>query len=356
MSSSSAEPSSSPAIFSPKSHQAWLDEAATPPSSPPLTRNDDQENVAPQPVEIKQNAFSLLGKRKATTELEQKPAKKAAFRPIEKTLTQMQLSLGQRVEKRCETCGMLYVVSSAEDRGLHHQYHKRWHEGHVVGKRFVNFLTTNLENEDPALLPANHGPRTKNIHIVRVDDPLWRRKHAREVLDLMTASLGACAIADEELWHCSDDSRNCYQMFMYVKDGTCVSAVLVERRAILKTRKVVERDCGAAQSIQNLTSLERLRQRREVIETDNSATLRLSEETYDACIGISRIWTAPDFRRQHLAESLLQAVFHDLNAWPCDGLTPKSRPIDVIAFSQPTTAGTKLARRYFGQRAGWMVY
>jgi len=83
-----------------------------------------------------------------------------------------------------------------------------------------------------------------------------------------------------------------------------------------------------------------------------SSSVEVSQAAKEAVLGISRIWTAREFRRKGVAKRLLEVV-QDIFVY---GMTvPKER----VAFSQPTESGGKLARAWFGVEDGqgeWMVY
>ena len=115
--------------------------------------------------------------------------------------------------------------------------------------------------------------------------------------------------------------------------------------------------------------------------------LELLKERCPAILGISRIWTSPLQRHQNIASKLLDvAVKHhndqldrrivakrradDEGAMSgdsrgaesresLDSVTPIIEKVESkrsVAFSQPTEAGTRLARKWFGKPFGWSVY
>lgn len=78
-------------------------------------------------------------------------------------------------------------------------------------------------------------------------------------------------------------------------------------------------------------------------------SVRIADETSHADVGISRVWTSKTYRQNGIAATLLDLV---TKAFDSGCVVPKDR----VAFSQPTTSGAILARRWFGQKFGWMVY
>lgn len=57
--------------------------------------------------------------------------------------------------------------------------------------------------------------------------------------------------------------------------------------------------------------------------------------------GISRIWVAPEFRRQGIATKIMNVITTDF-------IYGEIVPKNLIAFSQPSGDGKKFATHYFG--------
>jgi N-acetyltransferase len=298
----------------------------------------------------------------------------------------MQISLGQDVQKKCKACGMEYTASSDEDRKLHDVYHKQNLEGYDVGKDFLS------KGRAGSVFKTSR----KGDEIAAVDghDNVWRRKRARAALDVVQRELGAVDIPDTRLWDketahaMSKVDASCHTVYMYVRQSKCVGFLLVEH--INEGKKVLEpakppsaKDTPA--STAKTSALERLRARRALQEEEAIAVadqvIRVATKSSPAKLGISRIWTAPAHRGQGIANSLLdQAIKHyndrvsehnstkSIDADPSQQDSVAEKPKqetadtlamiskDQVAFSQPTDAGAKLARKWFGKRYGWLVY
>jgi len=175
---------------------------------------------------------------------------------------------------------------------------------------------------------------------------------------------------------------------MYVRQTKCVGFLLVEH--IAEAKKVLEpakppSAKDTPPSTAKTSALERLRARRaQQEEEDNSIAyqpIRIATKSSPAKLGISRIWTAPTHRGQGIANALLdQAIEHyndrdseNNNAKRIDAVISQQDSVgeepeqatnfdlevvskDHVAFSQPTDAGAKLARKWFGKKFGWLVY
>jgi N-acetyltransferase len=298
----------------------------------------------------------------------------------------MQISLGQEVQKKCKACGMEYIASSDEDRKLHDMYHKQNLEGYDVGKDFLS------KGRAGSVFKTSK----KGDEIAAVDghDNFWRRKRARAALDVVQRELGAVDIPDDQLWDketvhaMSKVGASRHTVYMYVRQSKCVGFLLVEH--ISEGKKVLEpakppSAKDTPPSTAKTSALERLRARRALQEQEDNIIadqpIRVATKSSPAKLGVSRIWTAPTHRGQGIANALLdQAIEHynervsehnstnsiDANPAQQDSVADKPKEVttddlepiskDQVAFSQPTDAGAKLARKWFGKKYGWLVY
>ncbi|EMF09153.1 uncharacterized protein SEPMUDRAFT_8993, partial [Sphaerulina musiva SO2202] len=261
---------------------------------------------------------------------------------------QMQMSLGQKVNRRCDTCGMEYVPSSAEDRKLHDKYHKQNLDGFDLGKDFVA-----KKRRDGRKLSVFKGVKEGDA-IVYLDcyDNHHRKKKGQAVLEVVQRELGAVAIPEAEIWDLKNEEINIpeskYKSFLYIRGNKCVGYLLTQRIAaaleVLKARKQQEAD--AAKALED-----------ELAEASQHP-LHLSDTRHSAVMGISRIWTSSSHRSHGIAQCLLNTAINrhnsirDLDDHHEEAYTRKQD----VAFSQPTEAGAKLARKWFGRAYGWRVY
>ncbi|KAF2857813.1 hypothetical protein K470DRAFT_279035 [Piedraia hortae CBS 480.64] len=309
----------------------------SPPSSPPAYPGERQSNnkyIAP-------SAFAVLGKRKSAT-----PVTHAA-RPTKKRsacdrLTQLQINLGQTIQKQCPTCGMEYVASSAEDRKLHDRYHQQAVDGYDVGKEFAG--KARLGTVFPGVLEGDW------ICAITHLDHHTRRKKVQSVLESVQRELGAVPISAQQLWASSKDRGPHFTAYLYVRGTKCVGFALTvglsEARLVLKpqvnpTKPILHHSVSAVEALK----LRRLA----AAEAEAQATsqpLLVSSVPVPARLGIARIWTSPRCRCEGIASSLL------------DTALASTKPLtkDDVAFSQPTEAGTRLARKWFGQLYGWKAF
>jgi len=334
------------------------------------------------------SAFSVLGKRKALTSINDnarstKRQPSIAAKKDGKQLQQMQISLGQEVQKKCKDCGMEYVASSDEDRKLHDKYHKQNVEGCDVGKDFLSKAREGMVFE----------ASKKGDSIAAVDghDNIWRRKRARAALDVVQRELGAVDIPDKQLWnpvcqHLPNESNiSRHTVYMYVRQSKCIGLLLVEQ--IVEGNKVVQPAAKRPRAEDvpakaKMSALERLREKRALQKEIKAEpqSIQLATKSSPAFLGISRIWTSPSHRGQGIAQSLLdralehyntRVVKHDrTNQAAVDSSKVDSDPTpqapsrqvmdlitkDHVAFSQPTEVGAKLARKWTGKNYGWLVY
>ena len=360
-----------------------LSEEPTQPSSPPSSPpgfpweepTGQEHGPKPPPAPIK-SAFAILGKRKAS-DPPSRPAPPRTKHPRRSTAparTQMQISLGQQVQKTCPLCGMEYIASSAEDRALHDRHHRQHAEGPELGRDFLRGAPA----LSPGLRPADA------ICPVDCTDPAPRKHRARAALAIAHRDLGAAPLPDRDLWHPLAARRDpapprapVFRAYLYVRAHRCIGLLLTER--IARAYRVREPDAAAqthasppaprAQAAGG--ALEALRARREQAAAAAAASqlragepLELEREAHAAGLGVSRVWTSALHRRQGIATALLDAAWRDYDAGRGgDGgrgegeeRVARGDKSVAVAFSQPTESGTRLARRWFGRMWGWSVY
>lgn len=151
---------------------------------------------------------------------------------------------------------------------------------------------------------------------------------------------------------------------MYIRGTKCVGVLLAER--IVSAHAVVEPPSTpkdelpvASSKVKKLSSLAALRARRASAEMEDQAArpIQLSTKGSPAVLGISRIWTSPKHRGQGIANTLLDLALAQHPIPDCSSSDKgEGAGQGLVAFSQPTDAGAKLARRWFGKRFGWLVY
>ncbi|PVI03308.1 hypothetical protein DM02DRAFT_521221, partial [Periconia macrospinosa] len=267
-----------------------------------------------------------------------------------KRLVQTQLDLVSEFTKTCKVCGMDYVPSHPEDVALH----KKFHAMNVGGIDIPKAMSEKLRQNQ-----VWAGGEGSFISVVsRRDSPALRNK-AIQVLDVVNTELGAVPIPDEALWSQLRNpivtSRNPseektqhsekgtvkdylvsdrFKMYVYIQGQKCVGACLGER--IQEAFAVLDQDDASAPSSQ--------------LSADSpSSCVSIANTADPAILGISRIWVSNLHRKHGIARRLLDSA-------RCSFLYGMTVDKTKVAFSQPTESGGQLARRWFGRRAGWLVY
>jgi hypothetical protein len=339
----SAHESSAPPPSSPGESPAVFSDAlphSSPPSSPAI-------HSSPPPVQRRRTTFSLFKKKSkpgpptdALTERNNNannppPAQK------KKRMVQMQLDLVGQHRKACKTCGMEYIPSNAEDAALHRKFHAM----NFGGVDFTKSVTDRMRQKQ-----VWSGGDGSFVAVVGRRDTLALRNRASDVLKVVNTELAAVPISDEELWSQtvpiststapSDAEKEApalgdrYKVYLYVLGQKCVGVCLAER--IQEAYAVLDQDDTFEQTITL------------PMETQSSS-ISISTTADPAMLGISRIWTSKQSRKRGLAKRLLESARSDF----LYGLTVEK---EMVAFSQPTESGGKLARKWFGCQAGWHVY
>ena len=346
--------------------------SVTAPSSPPATENalfssdtlqDDSELSSapsspphlPSPIPASRKpAFSFLKRKRSAFDdgsaseplSDITPNARKMPRLAKKPLTQMQIDLGGEVRRTCRTCGMEYIPSVKEDALLHSKYCATNVGGVDMGKTFVR-------DDSVKRIRSERAKDEEREMVVTVDrkSSMAARNRARKVLDFVNAELSATDIHDEHLWGAlnpeqkvietrkgisegGDKRGDRFKAFLYLVQDKCVGFCLAEK---ISSAFGVVTGCAAGEDAIKITN------------TSKSSCISVATSADIALLGISRIWISKNYRGKGLAVELLECArrnfFYGVEA-----------PKDLVAFSQPTESGGRLAERWFGAETGWHVY
>lgn len=259
---------------------------------------------------------------------------------------QMRIDLGENPRKTCAQCGMEYVPTNSEDAALHHDFHHMDSTGIEVGPVLMR---------DPAtrLLAPKKGTLGHNEAVLMVDrrSSTASRKKIKKILDIVNTELSAAQIDDESLWGSVDSGSRIppkrktrsepadvveaqFKAFVYLTGDKCIGVCLVQK--ISFGYKVVEPSAEDCKHMDNSARAQ-------------SSSISISNTPEAALLGVMRIWTSRSFRRRGIAETLLDCArrhfFYGLEVTK-----------DLVAFSQPTESGAKLAKRWYGIETGWHIF
>ena len=324
---------------------------STPPSSPPA--------CLPSPARAGHKAaFSLLKRKRSSKDaepempMEKQPLKDIAHnarkkpRKVKKPpLTQMQIDLGGDFRKACIECGMEYIPSNREDAALHRDFHDMNSTGLDVGKVLMKDVATRL-------IAPEKKPVREDEAILMVDrqSSTISRNKIRKILEVINSELSAPHIEDDDLWGGLEpsvriratrkrnseavDSRGArFKAFVYLVGDNCIGCCLMEK--ISSGYPVVK---------QSVNQIEE-----DVTFDARSSSISVSDRQESVLLGVTRIWTSRSFRRQGIAETLLDCgrkhFFYGMEVTK-----------DLVAFSQPTESGAQLAKRWYGAETGWHIF
>lgn len=267
-------------------------------------------------------------------------------------MVQMQLDLVGQHRKACRTCGMEYIPSNAEDAALH----RRFHAMNLGGVDFTKSVIERFRKNE-----VWSGGDGSFIAVIGRKDVLALRNRARDVLQVVNTELAAVSIPDEVLWgqtgrtlfagvpregpntsqatllakeDCAAPLVDRFKIYLYFWGNKCVGACLAER---------------IWEAFTVLGQHDTCEQKYELPFPPQSSSISISTTSEPAILGISRIWTSNQRRKQGVASRLLDTARSSF----LYGLTVQK---EQIAFSQPTESGGNLARKWFGRHAGWHVY
>lgn len=295
--------------------------------------------------------------------------------PPKQKLVQTVLDLGQPLAPTtCAVCQMSYMPSVPEDVQLHNMYHNRDSAGIELGKPF-------LKSAMRWCYQVSHIPGS--VIVVDRKMALPTRRIVQKVLGIVNKELGSVDIKEEELWSQrvpdgekdeESGGKKCdrYKAFLHIVDDKCVGICLAER--ISKAHRVVPGETSTGETIplnghfglnrpaspaptetheEDPTQISQKPQIPTPIASPTSSSpppsISISEETYPAVVGVSRIWTSKAFRHKGIANNLLECVTSQF-------IYGMELETHQVAFSQPTESGAGLARAWANEQYGWAVY
>ncbi|KAI9707161.1 MAG: hypothetical protein M1836_000121 [Candelina mexicana] len=337
----------------------------TPPSSPPPRQPSPRARAKRQPLSICRRPIAStttsnpfrppLTNTAANAPKPAVPKKSNKARPLK----QMQIDLGGEIQKTCKVCGMDYIPSNVEDATLHKKFHALNVGGVDFGKSFIkdHSIMKHAQSRNSNGQEVGGGGC---ILIVDRKSSLAAKNKAKRVLEVVNTELSAINIDDERLWghvmasrlteygpvaakasqaapagheaHFKKEQR--FRFYLYLEGEKCVGLCLAER--IKEAYKVID---GTGELLEPSTTL----------ALSTSSSISISKQSDSAVLGISRIWVSVSHRRRGIALALLDGAAKDF----VYGMTI---PKELIAFSQPTESGGRLARRWFGDSKHWRVY
>ena len=337
------------ALFSSDAAQDDESELSSLPSSPPP--------LPSPPPAVRKPAFSFLKRKRSM------PDDGSGSRPLSditanarkiprsaKDLTQMKIDLGGDVRKACRSCGMEYIPSVKEDSALHSRYCAMNVGGVDMGKAF-------LRDESVKRVHSEKAQSKDRERVVVVDrkSSSAARNGTRKVLEVVNAELSSVNIDESELWDviCPEKSEvsglketrkksidktvrrdDRFKAFLYMVEDRCVGLCLAEK--ISEAFPVVQTKPGE-QIADDVKAVPR------------SSSLSVATTSDIALLGISRIWISKFHRGRGLAMELLDCA---RNNFFYGVAAPKS----LVAFSQPTDSGGRLAEHWFENKTGWHIY
>ncbi len=214
-------------------------------------------------------------------------------------LIQTRLAIGSP-KTTCEACGMSYIPSSLIDRKLHAHFHTRAFKGREWFPSWGSVVcgSSDLLSGTPSSLTT---PDSNIIAISGTNLKPSEKNAIKDLLQLVNSELNAPE--DSAKWQTNDGAA-----FVFVHAKRAIGLLTVEKAS---------------------TGYWMLLHNGQLIPNKHSHIL----------MGISRLYTVKDFRRQQVALNLLE-VARKFFIYGID--IPKLQ----IAWSQPSVLGSKVAQRW----------
>lgn len=203
----------------------------------------------------------------------------------------------------CKICQMSYKAHLPQDKELHTKHHQWYVNGIPWSQALISKLLGTFK------MPMKQGTAVF-VNVVQVNKDLAREiVGCRKILRMVNQELSSPV--DSELW--ANKSSDQSKAIVLVINSRAIGMVLTDELSEGQSQWMVYRTGDVVPNQKNTK----------------------------AKIGISRIWISGKWRRRGLAEKLLGFVikFSTYGA--------KLRP-DEVAFSQPSSAGTQLAKKFNG--------
>lgn len=203
--------------------------------------------------------------------------------------TQMYLDFGQSSfgkRKKCEICGMVYVVGQKDDESSHDQFCKEYTQGVSFPKWKRERVVSSCSNE--------------RIVEIRPTDPSCFRLKEQEVKTIIDAEMGFVDTSK------NDDNHT---IFLFISCKKIIGYCSVE---------VI----SSAYELRNFSERDKIPIKRKSV-----------------MLGIRQIWCHRNHRKEKIASKLV-TIAREKMVYGC------FIPIENIAFSSPTSDGYMFAKRY----------
>ncbi|ABN67351.1 N-acetyltransferase ECO1 (Establishment of cohesion protein 1), partial [Scheffersomyces stipitis CBS 6054] len=218
----------------------------------------------------------------------------------------------------CPECHMTYYEYISKEKELHMRYHARYNSGipwppslsTKVVREFM--LHRVLEPKQKGFKRVKSSTVSIKAEVVSVDKNSKRQiQKAQTILDMVNRELNAPS--DSGSWKKVECESS--KAFVIVINGYAI--------AICNTDPITNVDRQARWMVHRLQTVVP----NQVVKT--------------AKVGISRIWVAPSWRRNHLAQILLEVVL-------TNSIFGTTLNRNEVAFSQPSHSGGLLAKKFNG--------
>ena len=281
-----------------------------------------------------------------------------------KQTKQLFLDLGQKSfgHVTCATCGLLYAKGEREDERTHAAYHAAHveAEGSAPSDAVSKNAARRLGGKFGIACPRRWGFESAAWH--SPDGSEWvvvcgRRDHAkRRAVALKIAAHVERMLGMRAGWALENEKA---KMFVRVAGDRAVGALIAEPvsgafRTVPETRgDAIQRERENVDGSENANAHEHRHVSGEDAPgaaADFRSITRRGDTRERATLGVRALWTHPARRRRGVASQLLDTARHVMTA----GYVSGERE---CAFTQPTEAGKRFARKACGREDGtFLVY
>jgi len=225
---------------------------------------------------------------------------------------QMIIDAGQKLTdlKNCLECGFHYNPGNKKDE----EEHKK---NHSIAQKGIHFSGWKTEN----IVGNEFTAENSRIIVVQSNDQSSHWAKVKDVLQVVDKQLGICS-GDNTSEALRKESES--KAYLYISSKQIVGFLLAE--------PIDEKD-NIAKAIPD------------EVNKGHWVLKDLPEESIKVSVGVSRIWTATDFRRKQVATRLVQAMEHNFHSHSHVYPLEKGKE---YAFSHTTPDGSKFASKHTG--------
>lgn len=261
-------------------------------------KQQDQTEYLPSKPRLDYAMPSIISRMK------KRPKTNSSSKPIAPKMVQTRLALSDDLKTTCKDCGMSYMPTYAVDVKLHEKFHSQSLEGRDWSPEWGVPVTKSSEA----------GTFMDGFYIVKIthSSKLAEKRAAQDLITLVNTELSAPP--ENPTWKSGPAGAGAAYLYICSKKRKAIAVLVVER--VTRGRPMLVPTAELLQSVPKSSGI--------------------SFDRFPVIMGVSRIFTVRNYRRQGIGSILLSTACTDF----IYGLKIQK---NQVAWSQPSASGAKLA-------------